>query len=106
VGRACGKQGSEQKYRVKEKGKVHSITGHEVPEWEYSYSCTLDLTSALDGGEGGQRHALAAFLPVSGHPWYRRLGGPRGRSGRMRKMSPAPGFDSQNVEPVASRYAD
>jgi len=50
VGRACGKHGSEQKYRVKEKGKVYSITGHEGPEGEYRYSCTLDLTSALVGG--------------------------------------------------------
>jgi len=29
--------------------KVHPITGQEVPEWEYSYSSTLSLTSALDG---------------------------------------------------------
>jgi len=40
----------EQKYRVKEKGKVNSITGHEGPEGEFRYICTLDLTSALDGG--------------------------------------------------------
>ena len=27
------------------------------------------------------------------YPLYRRLGGPQGRSGRVRKMSPLPGFD-------------
>ena len=39
-------------------------------------------------------------------PLYRRLGGPQGRSGRMRKISPSPGFDPRTVQPVASRYAD
>jgi hypothetical protein len=32
------------------KGKGHPRTGHEGPEGEYRYSCTLSLTSALDGG--------------------------------------------------------
>ena len=35
---------------------------------------------------------------------YRRLGGPQGRSGRVRKISPPPGFDPRTVQPVASRY--
>ena len=34
----------------KSKGKVHPITGHEVPEVEKRYSYTLSLASALDGG--------------------------------------------------------
>jgi hypothetical protein len=34
------------------------------------------------------------------------LGGPQGRSGRMRKFSPTPGFDPQAVKPVASRSFD
>jgi len=39
-------------YRVegKKKGKVHPRTGHEGPEGEQMYSCTLPSTSALDGG--------------------------------------------------------
>ena len=32
------------------KGKVKPRTGHEGPEAEQRYSCTLSLTSALDGG--------------------------------------------------------
>ena len=40
------------------------------------------------------------------YPLYRRLGGPQGRSGRVRKISPPPGFDSRNAQPVASRYTD
>jgi hypothetical protein len=54
---------SQQKVKVKVKvngkGKFHPITGHEVPEVEYSYSSTLSLNSTLDG-VGGQRHASAA----------------------------------------------
>ena len=64
MGRACGKHGSEQKYGVKEKGKVHSITDNEGPEGEYRYSCTPDLTSALDG-VGGQHLAPSALPPVN-----------------------------------------
>jgi hypothetical protein len=37
---------------------------------------------------------------------YRRLGGPQGRSGRVRKISPPPEFDPQTVQSVASRYTD
>jgi hypothetical protein len=37
---------------------------------------------------------------------YRRLGGPQGRSERLRKISPPPGFDPRTVQPVASRYTD
>ena len=37
---------------------------------------------------------------------YRRLGGPQGRSGRVRKISSPPGFDPRTVQPVASRYTD
>jgi hypothetical protein len=35
---------------------------------------------------------------------YRRLGGPQGRSGRVRKISPPPGFGPRTFQPVASRY--
>jgi hypothetical protein len=43
-----------------DKGKSHPIAVHEVSDRELSYSCTLSLTSAVDG-VGGQRHALAAL---------------------------------------------
>jgi hypothetical protein len=68
------------------------------------YSCTLCLTSALDE-VGSQRHAPTALPP--GKTWYplcRRLGGPHGQSGRMRKISPPPGFDPRTVQPVVIRY--
>ena len=34
---------------------------------------------------------------------YRRLGGPQGRSGRVRKVLPPLGFDPRTVQPVTSR---
>ena len=58
-------------------------------------------------GVGGQHHAPAA-LPSwkTQYPLYRRLGGPQGRSGRVRKISLPLGFDPRTVQPVVSRYAD
>jgi hypothetical protein len=56
---------------------------------------------------GSQHHAPAALHPgKTRYPLYRRLGGPQGRSGRVRKISPPPGFDSSTVQPVASRCTD
>ena len=58
-------------------------------------------------GVGGQRHAPAALPPVkTRYPLYRRLGRPQGRSGRVRKISPPPGFGPRTLQPVASRYTD
>jgi hypothetical protein len=55
-------------------------------------------------GVGGQRHAPAALPPViTRYPLYRRLGRPQGRSGRVRKISPPPGFESRTVQPRASK---
>jgi hypothetical protein len=56
---------------------------------------------------GGQRHAPAALPPgMTRYPLYRRLGGHQGRSGRVLKISPLPGFDPRTVQPVASCYTD
>jgi hypothetical protein len=58
-------------------------------------------------GVGGQRDAPAALPPgKTRHPLYRRLGGPHGRPGRVRKISPLPEFDPRTVQPVASHYTD
>ena len=40
------------------------------------------------------------------YPLYKGLGGPQGRSGRVRKISPPPEFDPRTVQLVASRYTD
>jgi hypothetical protein len=58
-------------------------------------------------GLGGQRHAPAALPPgMTPYPLYRRLGRPQGRSGRVLKISPPPGFDPRTVQLVASRCTD
>jgi len=55
-------------------------------------------------GVGGQRHAPAALPPgKKEYPLYRKLSGPQGRSGRVRKILPPPGFDPRTIQPVASR---
>ena len=78
------------------KGKFRPISGYEGPKGEYRYSCTLSLTSALDG-VGSQGHVLAALPPGKPrYPLYRRLGGPQCRSGRWQNISPQPGFDPPN----------
>ena len=47
---------------------------------------------------GGQRHAPAALPPgKTRYPLYRRLGGPRDRFGRVRKISSTPGFDPVTI---------
>ena len=38
------------------------------------------------------------------YPLYRSLGGPQGRSGQVRKISPPPGIVPRTVQPVAIRY--
>jgi hypothetical protein len=74
--------------RVKGKRKVNPVTGHEVPEVDYRYNTILSLTSVLDG-VGGQRRALPAIYPgKTRYQLHMRLGGPHGRSGRVRKISP------------------
>ena len=58
-------------------------------------------------GVGGQRHNPAALPPgKTRYLLYRRPGGPQGRAGRVRKISPPPGFDPRTIQPVASRYTD
>ena len=37
-------------------------------------------------------------MSVTPRPWYRRLGGPQGRSGQVRKISHPLGFDSRTVQ--------
>jgi hypothetical protein len=70
--------------------KDHPRTGHDGAVGEgYRYSSSLSSTSALDEGGWSKLHP-SHFTPRKGtrYPLYRRLGGPQGRSGRVRKISP------------------
>ena len=58
-------------------------------------------------GVGGQRQAAPALPPgKTRYPLYRRLCGSQSRCGKVRKISPQPGFDPRTVQPVASRNTD
>jgi len=62
------------------------------------------MTTALEGGEGSASRPGRSLLPgKTRYPLYGRLGGPQGRSGQVRKISPTPGFDPRTVQPVAIR---
>ena len=69
------------------KDEVHPITDHEGPERKYIYSSTLSLT-LVDRGGWSTPHS-GRFTPgKTRYPFCRRLGGPQGRSGRVRKIPP------------------
>ena len=69
------------------------------------YNSTLSLTSALDVG-WWLTPCPGRFTPrkENRYPFYTRLGGAPGLSGRVRKITTQPGFDPRTVQPVASRY--
>jgi len=51
----------------------------------------------------GERHAPAALPPrKTFYQFYRRLGRPQNRSGRVRKISPSPKFEVRPAHPAAS----
>ena len=64
------------------------------------------MTATLEGGEWSAAR-LGRTLPpgTSRYPFYRRLGGPQGRSGRAENLIPT-GIRSRTVQPVVSRYTD
>jgi hypothetical protein len=59
-------------------------------------------------GGGGLTPQPDRFTPgkETWYPLYIASGGPQGRSGRVWKTSPPPGFDPLTVQPAVSRYTD
>ena len=65
------------------------------------------MATALEGVERSASRPGRSLPPgKTRYPLYRRLGGPQGRSGQVRKISPPLEFDPRTVQPVASRYTD
>jgi len=64
------------------------------------------MTAALEGGEWSAA-GPGRTLPTgkTRYPFYRRLSGPQGRSGRAENLVPT-GILSQTVQLVVSRYID
>jgi len=64
------------------------------------------MTAALEGGECSAARPGRTLPPEkTRYPFYRRLGGPQGRSGRAENIIPT-GIRSRTVQPVVSRYTD
>jgi len=83
----------------KGKGKVHPCTGTETLYRSYG--------TALEGGEGLASPPGHSLPPgKTRYLLYRRLGGPQGRSGQVRKIPAPTGIRSPGRPPVASGYND
>ena len=64
------------------------------------------MTAALEGGEWSAARPDRTLLPEkTRYPFYRRLGGPQGRPGRVENLFPT-GIRSRTVQPVVSLYTD
>ena len=69
------------------------------------YSCTLSLTSALDGDVWSTSPPGRFTLgKETRYPLYRRLNDSQDGSGGMRKIYVPPGFDPRAAQPIVSRY--
>jgi len=98
--RFCTKANSETvQARGKSNGPRRPSGGVEV--WLYSF---FNLGAKWCGWSTSRPGRLTPGNPR--FPLYRRLGGPQGRSGRVRKISLPSGFDPRTVQPLASRYTD
>ena len=64
------------------------------------------MTAALEGSEWSAARPDRTLPPEkTPYPFYRRLGGPQGRSGRSENLVPT-GIRSRTVQSVVSRYTD
>jgi len=64
------------------------------------------MTAALEGGEWLAARPGCTLPPgKTRYPFYRRLGGPQGRSGRAENLVPT-GIRSRTVQPIVSHYTD
>ena len=64
------------------------------------------MTAALEEGEWSAARPGRTLLPgKTRYPFYRRLGGPQGRTGRAENLVPT-GIRSRTVQHVVSRYTD
>jgi hypothetical protein len=62
---------------------------------------------ALEGGERSASCPGRSLPPgKTRYPLYRRLDGPQGWFGQVRKISTPLAFDPQTVQPVASHYTN
>jgi len=64
------------------------------------------MTAALEGGEWSAARPSRTLPPgKTRYLFYKRLGGPQGRSGRAENLVPT-GIRPRTAQPVVSRYTD
>jgi hypothetical protein len=85
---------------------VHPCTGRTAPKGSRGIALPF-LDHGSRRGEGSASRPGRSLPPgKTRYSLYRRLGGPQGWCGQVRKISPPPGFDPRTVQPVDSRYTD
>ena len=73
-----------------------------VEVWLYSF---FNLGTKWDGWSTPRPDRFTRGKETQ-YPLYRRLGRGQCRPGRLRKISPIPGFDARTVQPITSWYTD
>ena len=81
-------------------------TGHTTHRGSRSIALLFHDHGTKRGEGSASRPGRSLHPGKTRYPLYRRLGGPQGRSGEVRKISSAPGFDPRTVQPVASLCTD
>jgi len=77
------------------------ITGPVWPRGWVEVQLYCSMTAALEGGEWSAARSGRTLPPgKTRYPFYRRLGGPQGRSGRAENLVPT-GIRTRTVKPVA-----
>ena len=82
-------------------------TGRTAHRGGTGFALPLHDHGTRRGGEGSASRPDRSLPPgKTRYQFYRRLVGPQGRSGQVRKISSPPGFDPRTVQAVASRYTE
>ena len=80
------------------------VRGPMWPKGQVEVQLYSTMTAALEGNEwSAARPGRSLPTGKSRYPFYRRLGGPQGRSGRVENLVPT-GIRSRTVQPVVNRY--
>jgi len=82
------------------------VTGPVWPRGWVEVLLYSSMTAALEGGEWSAARPGRTLPPgKTRYPFYKKLGGPQGRSGRAKNLDPTR-IRSRTVHPVVSRYTD
>ena len=83
-----------------------SVTGTVWPRGWVQVYLYSSMTAALEGGEWSATRPGRTLPPgKTRYAFYRRLGGPQGRSGRAENLVPT-GIRSRTFQAVVRRYTD